>query len=279
MFYTNSGCDCCDKYEVRLIMIAINTTIITITIITITIILLVQVPPFPPPPFSWRNRAQGTFGRYLDVSPRDELFFNNCWWFFCKHNVLDMKKKFGEIFQGRTPLPIYEFNHWHTDNNFVSISRQIFCSKWDVRKGGDNSCDYLFRFGLLMLFLGRSPCEDFRCNYNYNQKERLCLSNVLLDRPVPRWFFVHSFAPSLVLFTVHMPLILPLSVFSRKTLSPLFDKSHPVCLFSCFFSVSRESRRSEITKRADIWSLCVFSRWNVEGIYFNWRYGLAAAKM
>ena len=128
-----------------------------------------------------------------------------------------------------------------------------------------------------MLFLGRSSCEDLKCNYN--QKKRLCLSNVLLDRPVPRWFFVHSFAPSLVLFTVHMPLILPLSVFSRKTLSPLFDKSHPVCLFSCFFSVSRESRRSEITKRADIWSLCVFSRWNVEGICFNWRYGLAAAKM
>ena len=122
-----------------------------------------------------------------------------------------------------------------------------------------------------MLFLGRSSCEDLKCNYN--QKKRL------LDRPVPRRFFVHSFAPSLVLFTVHMPLILPLSVFSRKTLSPLFDKSHPVCLFSCFFSVSRKSRRFEITKRADIWSLCVFSRWNVEGICFNCRYDLAAAKM
>ena len=122
-----------------------------------------------------------------------------------------------------------------------------------------------------MLFLGRSSCGDLKCNYN--QKKRL------LDRPVPRRFFVHSFAPSLVLFTVHMPLILPLSVFSRKTLSPLFDKSHPVCLFSCFFSVSRKSRRSEITKRADIWSLCVFSRWNVEGICFNWRFDLAAAKI
>ena len=122
-----------------------------------------------------------------------------------------------------------------------------------------------------MLFLGRSSCGDLKCNYN--QKKRL------LDRPVPRRFFVHSFAPSLVLFTVHMPLILPLSVFSRKTLSPLFDKSHPVCQFSCFFSVSRKSRRSEITKRADIWSLCVFSRWNVEGICFNWRFDLASAKI
>ena len=131
-----------------------------------------------------------------------------------------------------------------------------------------------------MLFLGRSPCEDFKCNYK--QRIRFCSQK---QRPVGSTCskVIHCsqfcFAPSLVLFTVHMPLILPLSVFSRKTLSPLFDKSHPVCLFSCFFSVSRKSRRSEITKRADIWSLCVFSRWNVEGICFNWRFDLAAAKI
>ena len=94
-FYTISDCDCCDKYEVCFIMIAINTTIITITII-----LLVQVPPFPPPPFSWRNRAQGTFGRYLGVSPRDELFFDNWWWLFCIHNVLETKV-WGRSFGGQ----------------------------------------------------------------------------------------------------------------------------------------------------------------------------------
>ena len=95
-FYTNSaGCYCCGKYEVYLIMIAFNTTIIIITMI-----LLVQVPPSPPPPFSWRNRAQGTFGRYLGVSPRDELFFDNWWWLFCIHNVLETKV-WGRSFGGQ----------------------------------------------------------------------------------------------------------------------------------------------------------------------------------